>query len=36
MRYLADTRTVGIAFEKGNGLDIKTYTNVDYARDKDD
>jgi len=36
MGYLKGTRTLGLVFKKGHGLDLAVFADSDYARNKDD
>ena len=36
LKYLRKTRTLGLIFEKGRGLDLEVYSDSDYARNKVD
>lgn len=36
LRYLRDTKTLGIAFDKGRGLKLVAYSDSDYVRGERD
>ena len=36
MRYLKDTKEYGLWYKKGGNLDLKEFTNVDWAGSVDD
>ena len=36
LKFLKHTRTLGLTFEKGKGLDLVAYSDSDYARDEQD